>query len=101
MYVLIFSASVSLKKYIELKFMSLIFVIIGSIITILLAIPLLIFAGTSQGAFYGILFALPLSCLFSTGIVIYYYFHEGTSASYLWFGIPWLLCLITAIALPK
>lgn len=81
--------------------MSLIFVIIGSIITILLAIPLLFFAATSQGAFYGILFVLPLSCLFSTGIVIYYYLHSGTSATYLWYGLPWLLCLITAIALPK
>lgn len=58
--------------------MSLIFVVIGSILIFLLAIPLLMFAAISQGAYYGILFILPLSCLFSAGIVIYYYLNGGT-----------------------
>ena len=81
--------------------MSLIVVVIGSICLFLLAIPLFLFAAIGQDAYYGILFILPLSCIFSAGIVIYYYFNGGTSASYLWYGLPLLLGLITAIALPK
>ncbi len=81
--------------------MSLIWVIIGSIVQELLAVPLVMFAAVSAGAWNGILFILPLSCIFSAGIVIYYYFHGGTSAVYLWYALPVFLCLITFIILPK
>lgn len=81
--------------------MSLIWVLIGSICQFLLAIPLFMFAGIGGNVWNGVLFILPLSCIFSAGIVIYYYLHGGTSASYLWYGLPVLLGLITAIVLPK
>lgn len=81
--------------------MSLIWVLIGSICQFLLAIPLFMFACVGGNVWHGVLFILPLSCIFSAGIVIYYYLHGGTSASYLWYGLPVLLGLITAIVLPK
>lgn len=81
--------------------MSLVWVVIGSIFQVLLAIPLFMFAAIGAGVWNGILFILPLSCIFSAGIVIYYYFHGGTSASYLWYALPLFLGLVTAIVFPK
>lgn len=81
--------------------MSLIWVVIGSICQILLAIPMFMFAAIGWGIWNGILFVLPLSCIFSAGIVIYYYFNGGTSDSYLWYGLPVMLGLITAAVFPK
>jgi len=81
--------------------MSLIWVVIGSICQFILATPLFMFAGIGGGVWNGILFILPVSCIFSAGIVIYYYFHGGTSASYLWYALPVFLSLFTAIVFPK
>jgi uncharacterized membrane protein YobD (UPF0266 family) len=81
--------------------MSLVWVLVGSIVQMLLAYPLLMFALIAQGAWNGILFVLPFSCFFSAAIVIYFHNHGGTAASYLWYGLPIVLVLITYIVLPK
>jgi hypothetical protein len=59
------------------------------------------FAAIGADVWNGILFILPFSCIFSGGMVIYYYRHSGTSTSYLWYGLPLLLVSITVVIFPK
>lgn len=85
--------------------MSLIWVIVGSILQLMLALFLFMLVAFSGGGIandgslrkiqIGVLdlslYALPASCFIGSGIVIYYYATGGSAYAYWWYVLPILM----------
>ena len=74
-------------------------VILGSLMQLILAPYLFIFAvmgaGAGKNEIIGIgMWALPLSCIISAALVIYFYKTNSSKASYFWYILPIFLTIL-------